>query len=156
MKRIRPLLIAAAVVLVAPLQLVAQQGGQGRPGGGTMGARQLVEQGSVEFLVTKAADLQLTQEQTTDLTAIGTAWAEATKEDRAKLAAELPQPGQGGGGDMQAMRDRLQSLMPVMQKVREADEKAVADALKLLNETQQAAAKKLLEERRPQGRGPRG
>lgn len=156
MKRMRILTIAAAIVLLAPMQLMAQGGGQGRGmggggmGGGMGGMRAMLEQGSVEFLVTKAADLKLTDEQATTLKAIGEQWAAATKDDRAKIRAEMPQPGQGmggGGGDRQAMMQRFQALQPVMEKVRDADQKAVAEAMKVLQEEQQAAARKMLEER---------
>jgi hypothetical protein len=159
MNRGRSLITALIVMLLAPLPLLAQQGGgQGRGmGGGMGGARLLLEQGSVEFLVTKAADLKLTDEQSAGLKAIGEKWAEATKEERTKIRAELPQPGRGAGagGDRQAMMQRLQAVQPLMEKVRAEDEKAVAEALKLLDETQQASAKKILEERRPP-QPPRG
>ncbi|CAN5893789.1 hypothetical protein BH23GEM9_BH23GEM9_35110 [soil metagenome] len=154
----RSIVTALVVMLLAPLPLLAQQGGgQGRggmAGGGLMGARVLMEQGSVEFLTTKAADLQLNEEQVPGLKVIGEKWATDTKEDRAKVLAELPQGGQGAGGDRQAMMQRLQGLQPVMQKIREADQLAVTEALKLLNETQQAAATKLIEERRQPRRPP--
>jgi hypothetical protein len=153
MKRGRSFLVALAVLAFVPLPLLAQgggMGGQGRGGmgGGAFAARTLLEHGSVEFLVTKAADLQLSAEQSAKLTAIGEAWAASTKEPRTQLSAAMPQPGQAmGGGDPAAMRQRLQDIAPVAQKLVEDDEKAVVEAMKLLDEAQQAKAKQLLEER---------
>lgn len=154
MMRTRPILLALAVTLLAPLPLLAQGGGQ-RMGGGMMGARALLETGSVEFLVTRAEDLQLTGEQVTALAAIGAKWSADTKETRARITADLPQPGQMGGGDREALMARFQALQPHMQKLQEDDDKAIAEAMKHLNETQQAAAKRLVDERR-QPRRPQG
>jgi hypothetical protein len=167
MMRGRSLISAMAVLLLAPLSLAAQVGGQGRamgqggPLGGLMMARALVEQGSVEFLVSKAAELQLTAEQTQALQAIGTAWAEETKAPREQIRAVLPQGGAmaggaGAAGDRQALMQRLQEIAPVAQKLQEDDQTALAEALKALDETQQATAKKLLEERQESMRPRRG
>lgn len=161
MRHGRSLAMALAVSILAPLPLLAQaggQGGQGRGGmGGAMSARMLVEQGSVEYLVTKAADLALTPDQTKQLQAIGTAWADATKEQRSEIKAMLPEPGQGmGGGDRQAMMERMQRMRPLAQKLAEDDSKALDEALALLDETQKTKAATLLEERRQNARPRRG
>jgi hypothetical protein len=149
----RSYVVAAALLLLAPLSLAAQvggrQGGMGQAGGGIMMARALADQGSVEFLVAKAADMQLNAAQVEALQAIAAQWAEENKKEREQLKA-IALPGAGGagaGGDRQALMQQFQTLMPVAQKVQQEDEKAVAEALKGLSETQQAAAKKLLEER---------
>jgi hypothetical protein len=157
MKRGRSLVMALAVMMLAPLPLLAQGGGMGQGGrggaGGLMGARLLLDQGSVEFLVTKAADLTLDADQTKKLQTIGAAWAEATKESRETVRKEMPQPGQGmGGGDRDAMMARFQAIMPLVAKIQEEDEKSLEEANKLLNESQQAKAKQLLEERREAAR----
>jgi hypothetical protein len=152
MKHSRSIMLAMAVTLLAPLPLLAQAGGQGRGGmgGPGMAGRGLVEQGSVEFLVTKAAELGLAAEQKEGLAAIGAKWAEETKPSREKIRAEMPT--QGMGGDRQAMMQRLQAIRPLLQELQAEDEKAVAEAMKLLTEAQQATAKKLLEERLTQRR----
>jgi hypothetical protein len=154
--------VAVLILALAPLPLHAQGGGQrggvGGPGGGMMAARALVEQGSVEFLVTRATDLELTADQTAQLTVIGAAWSAATKESRDRIRAVMPQPGQGmgGGGDRQAMMQRMQDLQPVLQQLREDDEKTLDEAMKLLTEPQQARAKQLLTERTERMRPRRG
>jgi hypothetical protein len=160
MARTRTLVAALALTLLVPAMASAQQGGgMGRGGmggqgmGGMMAARNLVEQGSVEFLVSKAADLRLTEEQSTALKAIAAKWAEDNKEPREQLRPLMPQQGQGmgggmgGGGDMQAMRARFEQMMPLMQKLVETDEKAMEEALKHLDETQQATSRRLIQER---------
>ncbi|CAN5784966.1 hypothetical protein BH23GEM10_BH23GEM10_07380 [soil metagenome] len=159
MNRGRTIAVVLAVLAIAPLPVLAQ-GGQGRSGmrgqqaGGMMAARVLLEQGSVEFLVTKAADLGLSADQSAQLTAIGTAWSAATKESRDRVRSSMPQAGQGmGGGDRQAMMQRMQELQPVMQKLRQDDREALDEALALLNEAQQAKAKTLIEERLRPRRG---
>jgi Spy/CpxP family protein refolding chaperone len=152
MKKVYALVVALAVMMLAPLPLVAQGGGMGQGRGGMGAARLLLEQGSVEYLVTKAADLALDAEQTASLQMIGADWAESTKESREKARKELPQPGQAGGGDREAMRARIQALQPVMAALQEQDEKALAEAMKVLNETQQTKAKQLLDERRENAR----
>jgi hypothetical protein len=159
MTRYRPLLVALVVALLAPMPVLAQGGGQGQgrpggmggPGGGMMAARALLEQGSVQFLVTKAADMQLTAEQTAALGVIGAKWAEDTKESRDRVIAIMPAPGQGmGGGDRQAM----QGLIPLMQKLQEQDREALDAALMVLSEPQQATARRLIAERQPARRPP--
>jgi Spy/CpxP family protein refolding chaperone len=152
MKQSRSLVMALAVMLLAPLPLLAQGGGMGQGRGGMGSARLLVEHGSVEYLVTKAADLALDDEQTAKLQTIGTAWSESTKESREKVRTELPQPGQAAGGDREAMMARFQALQPVMAALQEEDDKALAEAMKVLNDTQQAKAKELLDERRANAR----
>jgi Spy/CpxP family protein refolding chaperone len=157
MKHGRSFTIALAVSLLAPLPLLAQGGGQGRGGmGGMMSARLLVEQGSVEYLVTKAADLELTADQTTQLESIGAKWAEATKESREQIRSMLPQPGQRMGGDRDAMMQRMRQMQPLAQKLNEDDEEALVEALALLDDAQQTKAKALLEERRQSARPRRG
>jgi hypothetical protein len=160
----RPVRIAIALLLLAPLQLMAQTGGQGRgagqqgPGGALMTARTILEHGSVEHLLEKAADLQLTAAQAQTLQQIGAAWSEETKASRTRIQAVMPAPGQpaGGGGDRQAMMMQLQELMPVMQKLVDDDATALEAAMKLLSEAQQATARRLLDERRESMRPRRG
>src|SRR5690606_16207557 len=95
MTRSRTVLMALALTMLAPLPLLAQGGPpQGR--GGMMGARLLLEQGSVEYLVTKAADLQLGDAEKKQLETIGAKWAETTKASRDSIRASMPQQGQGG------------------------------------------------------------
>jgi hypothetical protein len=160
--RSRSIIMALVVMLVAPLPLLAQQGGgqRGGMGGAAMAARALLEHGSVEFIASKAAELKLTEEQTTALKVIGAKWSEETKDARAKIAAELPQGGAMGGGmgggDREALMQRMQALTPVMQKLQDDDAKALAEAMKLLDESQQAAAAKMVEERRMPQRRPGG
>jgi hypothetical protein len=159
--RSRSIIMAVVVMLVAPLPLLAQQGGQrGGMGGGVMAARALLEQGSVEFIASKAAELKLTEEQTAALQVIGARWSEDTKDSRAKITAELPQAGGMGSGmgagGREALMQRFQALAPVMQKLQEDDAKAMAEAMKLLDESQQATAAKMVEERRMPQRRPGG
>jgi Spy/CpxP family protein refolding chaperone len=159
MMRMRTLTLVLAVLLLAPVPLLAQQrGGMGQqgPGAGLMAARAVLEQGSVEYLASRAADLQLTDEQAGALKAIGEEWARDTKPARDQVRSALPAPGQAPAGDRQAMMQQMMALMPVMQKLVEDDEKAVAEAMKALSEEQQATAKKLLEERREAMRMRRG
>jgi hypothetical protein len=160
----RSLTMAMTLLLLAPLQLMAQAGGQGRgagqqgPGGALMTARTLLEHGSVEYLADKAADLQLTVEQAQALKAIGASWSEETKSSRSRIQAVMPAQGQpmGGGGDRQALMMQMQELMPVMQKLVDDDGKALGEAMKLLSEPQQATARRLLDERRESMRPRRG
>jgi hypothetical protein len=62
MMRTRSLRVALVIALLAPAAAFAQQGGQGRGGmgqggmGGMMAARNLVEQGNVEFLLTRTCN----------------------------------------------------------------------------------------------------
>ncbi|HEX6134216.1 MAG TPA: hypothetical protein VFZ24_09635 [Longimicrobiales bacterium] len=154
MKRNRTLLLALAISALAPLPLLAQSGPPQGGRAGAMGARLLLEQGSVEYLVTKAADLQLSSEQTTRLQAIGAKWAESTKTSREQIRAGMPQRGQGG--DREAMMQRMQELQPLMQKLREDDQKSLDEALQLLGEEQQTKAKALLDERARNARPRRG
>jgi hypothetical protein len=164
MMRGRSLTMAMTLLLLAPLQLMAQAGGQGRgagqqgPGGALMTARTLLEHGSVEYLADKAADLQLTVEQAQALKAIGASWSEETKSSRSRIQAVMPAQGQpmGGGGDRQALMMQMQELMPVMQKLVDDDGKALGEAMKLLSEPQQATARRLLDERRESMRPRRG
>ena len=159
MKNGRPLALALAVTLLAPLPLLAQgggQGGRGGMGGGAMSARLLIDQGSVEYLVTKAGDLGLTAEQKTGLEAIGVRWSAVTKESREQIRTRLPQPGERAGGNREEMMQRLQEMRPFAEKVDEEDRKALAEALTLLNQEQQTKARTLLEERRQNARPRRG
>jgi hypothetical protein len=162
--RSRSIIMALVVMLVAPLPLLAQQGGgqRGGMGGGALAARVLLEQGSVEFIASKAAELKLTEEQATALTAIGARWTEETKASRAKIAAGMPQAGDMGGmggmggGNREALMQRFQALAPMMQKLQEDDATAMAEAMKLLDETQQVAARRMVDERRMPQRRPGG
>lgn len=159
MKNGRSLVLALAVLVLAPLPLLAQgggQGGRGGMGGGAMSARLLIDQGSVEYLATKAGDLALTAEQKAGLEAIGVRWSAATKESREEIRTRLPQPGQAAGGNREEMMQRLQEMRPFAEKVDEEDRKALAEALTLLNEEQQTKAKALLDERRQNARQRRG
>jgi hypothetical protein len=82
-------------------------------------------------------------------------FAADTREPREQLRAALPQPGQGmgmgggggGGGDMQAMRARMEQLMPLVMKLVEDDRKAVDEAMKQLNDGQKEKARQFIEER---------
>ncbi|HSK20766.1 MAG TPA: hypothetical protein VK912_16555 [Longimicrobiales bacterium] len=159
MKNGRSLALALAVFVLAPLPLLAQgggQGGRGGMGGGAMSARLLIDQGSVEYLVTKADHLGLTAEQKTGLEAIGARWSATTKESREQIRTRLPQPGQAAGGNREEMMQRLQEMRPFAEKVDEEDRKSLAGALALLNEEQQTKAKALIEERRQNARPRRG
>ena len=160
MKHGRTLALALTVSLLAPLPLPAQGGRQERRGGmGAMSARLLIEQGSVEYLVTKAADIQLTADQTKQFEAIGSKWALETREARERIAAMLPQRSQGTGTDREAMMQRMQEARPLMEKLAADDRAALDSALQLLGEEQRTRARALLEERaqsarprRPPGR----
>jgi hypothetical protein len=68
----------------------------------------------------------------------------------------MPQAGQAGGGDREAMMARMQELRPLMTEIAAEDTKAVEEAMKLLDETQQAKAKTLLTERAEAARPRRG
>lgn len=151
-------MMALAVSALVPLPLLAQGGGQGgQPGrGGMMAARALVEQGSVEFLVSKAAELSIGDAQKAQLQAIATRWAETVKEPREQVKAGMPQAGQPQGGDREAMMARMQTLRPHMQKLVDEDAKALEAAMKLLDDTQRVAAKTLLDERAASMRPRRG
>ena len=159
--RTRTLVLALAVAALVPTSAFAQQGGgQGGMGRGGMGgqgmaglmaARNLVEQGNVAFLAGRS-EMQLTAEQSAALRVIAERWDAETKEAREQVRPLLPQPGQAGpggmgGGDRQAMMQRFQEMAGVIQKLVEDDRKAVDEAMKHLNETQQATARRLLEER---------
>jgi hypothetical protein len=165
----RSLIMALLIVVAAPMPALAQggQGGQGRGMGqggmgGLMAARALLDQGSVEYLAEHAAALQLEAAQTAALKAIGVKWAADTKESRDRVRAVLPAPGpgtgqgQGMGGDRQAMMQQTQTLLPVMVKLQEDDVAALEEAMSLLSESQQAAARKLLEDRTARMRRPGG
>ncbi|MGH7448924.1 MAG: hypothetical protein ACRELT_15235, partial [Longimicrobiales bacterium] len=148
MKHGRSLVMVLAVSMLAPLPLLAQGGGQGqtRPGmRGAMSARLLVDQGSVEYLVTKAADLGLTADQSNGLESIGAKWAASTQESRAQIRTLLPQRGQATGSDRDAMMQRMQQVRPLAEKLTADDQASLAEALKLLDETQQEKARALLE-----------
>jgi glutamate 5-kinase len=164
MMRNRSLAVALVALLIAPAAAFAQQGGGMRGGmgqggmGALMAARNLLEQGNVEFLLTKATELQLTAEQSAALKSIGEKFASDTKEPREQLRSVLPQAGQGmggmGGGDMQAMAARFEQLAPVMLKLVEDDQKAVDEALKHLDDGQKTKARELIEARiRPRRQG---
>jgi Spy/CpxP family protein refolding chaperone len=153
----RSLNVAVALLLLAPLHVAAQGGGPGGMGGGALaGSRALLEQGSVEFLAMKQAELQLTTEQVATLTELGQKWAEETKPSRDRIRAVLPAPGQPPAGDRQAMMQQLMELQPVMQKLMDDDQKALDEAMKSLSAEQQATARGLLEERRNSMRVRRG
>jgi Spy/CpxP family protein refolding chaperone len=152
----RQLVIALAVTMLAPLPLLAQGGTQGRGGmGGVMSARLLVDQGSVEYLVTRAEDLTLNESQRTQLEAIAVKWTAATRESREQIRGMLPQRGQAGG-DREAMRQRLEQVRPLAEKLTEDDQKALDEAVKLLDDAQREKAKALLDERRQNARPRRG
>jgi hypothetical protein len=165
--RRRSLTVAFALALLVPAAAFAQQGGGGRGGmgggqamGGLMAARNLMEQGNVEFLMSKAADLQLTAEQSTSLKVIAEKWTADTKEARDQVRPVLGQAqggmgGMGGGGDMQAMRARLEQMAPHVQKMVDADRAAMDEAMKLLNDTQKESARRMVEQRN-QPRRPGG
>jgi hypothetical protein len=152
MKNRRQLVIALAVTLLAPLPLLAQGGAQGRGAmGGVMSARLLIDQGSVEYLVTRAADLTLNEDQRTQLEAIAVKWADATRESREQIKGMLPQRGQAAG-DREAMMQRLEQARPLAEKLTEDDQKALDEALKVLDDAQREKAKALLDERRQNAR----
>jgi Spy/CpxP family protein refolding chaperone len=145
--------IALAVTLLAPLPLLAQGGAQGRGAmGGVMSARLLIDQGSVEYLVTRAADLTLNEDQRTQLEAIAVKWADDTKESRERIKGMLPQRGQAAGGDREAMMQRLEQVSPLAEKLTEDDQKALDEAVKVLDDAQREKAKALLDERRQNAR----
>ncbi|MEX1181780.1 MAG: hypothetical protein WEF86_00995 [Gemmatimonadota bacterium] len=150
--------LVAIMLLAAPLPLFAQGGGAGGGRGGMMSSRALLEQGSVEYLVTHAAHLQLSAEQTSGLQTIGAAWSAATKESREQVSASMPARAQGeaAAGNREAMMQRMQELRPVLQKLTEDDQKALDEALALLSDPQKAEARKLLEERAAAMRPRRG
>jgi hypothetical protein len=159
MVRTRALVAALVMSLVVPAAAFAQQGGMGRGQGGQgmggqggiMAARNLVEQGNVEFLLGKATDLKLTEEQKAALKVVADKWTAETKEARDQVRPLMPQQGQGmggmGGGDMQAMRARLEQMMPLMQNLVETDQKAMEEAMKHLDDSQKAASRTLVQER---------
>lgn len=156
MKTRRQLVIALAVTMLAPLPLLAQGGTQGRGAmAGIMSSRLLVDQGSVEYLVTRAADLTLNDDQRTQLQAIAVKWADATRDAREQIKGTLPRRGQAGG-DREAMRQRLEQVRPLAEKLTEDDQKALDEAVLLLDDAQREKAKALLEERRQNARPRRG
>jgi Spy/CpxP family protein refolding chaperone len=153
MKNRRQLVIALAITLLAPLPLLAQGGAQGRGAmGGVMSARLLIDQGSVEYLVTRAADLTLNEDQRTQLEAIAVKWADATRDSREQIKGMLPQRGQAAGADREAMMQRLEQARPLAEKLTEDDQKALDEALKVLDDAQREKAKALLDERRQNAR----
>ena len=82
-------ILGVAAALLLPLSLVAQAPGGGRSGG-FAAARLLLDQGSAEFLASKAAELTLTDRQEVQLTELATKFKDATNSERERLAAILP------------------------------------------------------------------
>jgi hypothetical protein len=150
--------LTLALTMLAPLPALAQGGtqGQGRGMGGAMAARLLVDQGSVEYLVTKSEDLKLTADQTKRLEVIGAAYSASTRESREQIRSMLPQPGQAAGGDREAMMQRMQQVRPLADKLIEDDQKSLDEAILPLDDAQKEKVKALLDERRQNARPRRG
>lgn len=154
-----------ALALLLPLPALAQGPGGGR-GGGMGAAFVLVEQGSVEYLTTRAEDLGLSDAQVTRLTAIAAEFDERTGEQRERIRANMPQrmggPRGGGGGGARGgggrgeMMQRMQELQPLFQSLLEEDRTSTEKAMEVLDEAQRTVANRLLAERTPQGRGRGG
>ena len=151
------MLLFAVVATSATAQDGTRRVQQGR-GPGMMGARALIEQGSVGFLASKKDDLKADDALIAKLNEIEKTFAAKTADDRAKLKEGLPQPGQGmnAGGDRDAMRDRMQALRPMMDAVTAADEEAKKEAMALLSDEQKKTAESLLQARMEALRPRRG
>jgi hypothetical protein len=143
--RARILLFALAALLL-PLPALAQDTTRPNPMD-----RILLRNSSIDFLLSKSTELALTPDLTAKLTALDARFEEKAKPIRAQIQAQLPQD---MGGDREAMRAAMQQVRPLTQQLRDLDQQFVGDAVKLLGADQQAAANRLLEERRAM-RGPR-
>ena len=109
-----------------------------------------LDEGSVQYLVTKGADLQLTRDQVVRLNAIGRQWSEATQASRQALRTALQRVGQQAPRrdvDRQELQAQLQQILPHAMLVQQEDVKAFEEALRVLQPAQQRRAKALIEAR---------
>lgn len=109
-----------------------------------------LDQGSVQYLVTKRSELQLTADQVAKLTAIGRRWSEATQASRDALRSAVGQAGQQmqrREGDRQQLQAQFQRILPHAMLVQQEDMKAFEEAMRLLQPEQQRRSKALIEAR---------
>lgn len=140
----RKVIAIAALAMVLPATAAAQDAPQQRQGRGMM-------QSTIEWLLTEKAKFNATAEQVTKLEALAKKFEDETakhREEMQKMRAEMQ-----GGGDRQAM---MQKMRPVREEMMKKDEAAVDEALKLLSDEQKATVKQMIEARREEMRGRRG
>ena len=131
--------ITLGMVLLPNIAEAQRPGGRqgGGPGGGPMMTS------SVALFLEKSDDLNLTQGQTEQLTALQVQF----DEDNAPLMKRIEEG--------RANRDR-EAMRSVMQEFREADQALTTQAMALLDEGQREKAKALVEGRRANRRRPPG
>lgn len=140
----RKVIAIAALAMVLPATAAAQDAPQQRQGRGMM-------QGTIEWLLTEKAKFNATAEQVTKIEALAKKFESETakhREEMQKMREEMQ-----GGGDRQAM---MQKMRPIRDEMMKKDEAAVEEALKLLSDEQKATVKQMIEARREEMRGRRG
>ena len=137
----RKLIALAALALALPTVGQAQDGP--RPGRGMM-------QGTVEWLLTEKAKFNATDEQVAKLQELVKKYEKDTEKQREEMqkAREEMQ----GGGDRQAI---MQKMRPIRDEMQKKDEASVEEALKLLNDEQKKTVTQMIEARREEMRNRR-
>ena len=150
----RYVLALSLALLMVPGAVHAQRGDQRDPMAQVQEAIRAglaaLDEGSVQYLVTKGADLQLTRDQVVRLNAIGRQWSEATQASRQALRTALQRAGQQvprRDVDRQELQAQLQQILPHAMLVQQEDVKAFEEAMRVLQPAQQRRAKALIEAR---------
>jgi hypothetical protein len=132
---IRKFAVAVAILALAAPSVVHAQGG-GRQGGGRG-----MQQNVAALLIEHKDELKLTADQSGKLEE----WKKKLDEKNAPLVKQMQEMRDAGTMD----REKMQGISAEMRK---NNEEAQAEIMKLLDEAQQAAAKEVIANARPQGR----
>ncbi|MBI4538977.1 MAG: hypothetical protein HY704_05635 [Gemmatimonadetes bacterium] len=142
--------------LASPGSLRSQPVRPGGPGGGTGfgGGRRpaefdpdLLAANPLRFLLEKSDELSLDGEQRTSLEQMEGALAAKNEPLLRQLSKLRPSGPPRDPSDRDAMRARMEKMRSLVKQVRENNESAGDEALKLLSDDQQNLARRLLEER---------
>jgi len=141
MKTVQSSLLIAALMLTAAAPLAAQQGRQG--------AVDRRQRSSLEILLDNRAELALTDDQVTKLTALNEKLAETNR-----IVAEEIRKVRGSyrPSNRQEAEQLRDAMRPLIEKIEENDRKALEEAEALLTDEQRQKARELVRKAREQMR----
>jgi Spy/CpxP family protein refolding chaperone len=139
----------AAAALLMPVTAMAQD--ETRPEDGMRGSPGVMQQNTIEWLLTRKEEFRPTGEQVARLEAISKQLTEANAARREELRKTREEAMNGGD-----RRASFEKLRPVLEELRKQDEAATKEALTVLNDEQKKVVEELLEARRKEMQERRG
>jgi hypothetical protein len=137
MKTVQSCLLAAALLLTAAAPLMAQRGEQR--------ATSRVQRNPIEIILDNRAELELTDDQVSQLTAINERLAEANGDVIEEIRKVRGQTRPASRQDVEQLMEKTQ---PLLDKIEENNRKALEEAEAFLTDEQKAKARELVQRER--------